>query len=251
MKTIAIANHKGGVGKTATAHALGEALSLEKGRRVLLVDNDSQASLTGACGVTEVWEGWPEVLAGDVKLAEILVDVGLYLKLAPADLALAPLEMSLGGHPRRGSIIKEALDSVKDDFDIALIDCSPNLGLLTINALAAADGVIVPSQPQAVDMQGLEVFLDAVAQVREGLNPSLELIGILLTFFDTRFNHHQDIIGTMIEKSLPVLETKIGRSVRVAEAAGKGKSIIAAYPMHPQAENYRELAEILDSWMAR
>ena len=251
MKTIAVANHKGGVGKTATAHALGEALALERDQRVLLVDNDSQASLTGAFGISDVWDGWAEVLAGEIALSDVLVDVVQNLKLAPADLALAPLEMSLSGRPKRGSFIKDALDSVKADFDIALIDCSPNLGLLTMNALAAADGVLIPSQPQIVDVKGLNVFLDAVAQVQEGLNPSLELIGVLMTFFDARFIHHKKVLETMLEEGFPVLDIKIGRSVRVAEAAEKGKSIITAYPMNPQAANYRKLAEILHGWVAQ
>jgi chromosome partitioning protein len=251
MKTLAIANNKGGVGKTATVHALGEALAYEHDQRVLLVDNDSQASLTGACGVSDVDVGLAEVLgsARELPLAESLVTLGPNLKLVPADLALAPLELRLRAHPKAGSLLRDVLATIDDDFDIALLDCAPNLGLLTINALAAADAILVLTQPQAVDLKGMRIFLEAVGRVRVDLNQSLKLFGILVTFYDDRFNHHRDVVSQMQNAGYPVLGVKIGRSVKVAEAAGMGKSVVTADSKNPQAENYRKLAALVEQWL--
>ena len=249
MEIIAIANHKGGVGKTATAHALGEALADLTGLQVLLVDLDPQAGLTGACGVAGVELGLAEVFSGEASIPEILVGLAPNLKLAPADLALAPLEMSLNNRPGRVKLLKNAFDSLGEDFDLALVDCPPNLGLLTMNALVAADCVLVPTQPQAIDRRGLKVFLDAVKQVKESLNPSLELFGVLITFYDHRFNHHQSAVNAMLLDGIPVLDVKIGRSIRVAEAAERGKSIVSYDPRNPQAENYWKLAASIEAWV--
>jgi chromosome partitioning protein len=250
MKIIAVANHKGGVGKTATTHALGEALVFEHGYRVLMVDNDPQASLTGACGVSEVEKGLAEVIGsgGEIPLSEILLKLGPRLALAPADLALAPLEMQLRSQPKPGYVLGDSLAALDSYFDIVLIDCAPNLGLLTINALVAANSVLVLTQPQAIDLKGVKVFLGAVEQVQRNLNPELALMGILVTFYDRRFNHHNDAVAELEEVGYPVLDVKIGRSVRVAEAAASGKSVVTFAPKNPQAENYRKLAYLVDQW---
>jgi len=253
MKTIAIANHKGGVGKTATAHAIGEALAMGHGRRVLLVDNDPQASLTGSCGVGEPQTSLADLLGakepGELRLQDILLEIIPNLKLAPADIGLAPVEMGLHDRPNRVMLLKAALAPVRDDFDIALVDCAPYLGLLTMNALAAADYVLIPTQAQAVDLRGLNLFTQVVKQVQQDLNPALKLLGILVTFYDNRLRHHRGTLEAMIERGLPVLDVKIGRSVKVAEAAIEGKSIVTADPKNPQAENYRQLAVWMNEWL--
>ena len=218
---------------------------------MLLVDNDAQASLTGACGVSEVEKGLAEVL-GDAKnlaLHEVMIEIAPKLTLVPADLALAPVEMRLQAQPRAGYLLQDALATIAGDFDIVLIDCAPNLGLLTINALAAADAVLVLTQPQSVDQKGMRIFLEAVERIRADLNPALKLFGVLVTFFDSRFNHHREVVRQMQNAGYPVLDVKIGRSVRVAEAAASGKSVVTADPKNPQAENYRKLAALVAQWL--
>lgn len=255
MKTIAIANHKGGVGKTATAHALGVGLAT-LGHRVLLVDADPQSSLTHACGAGDVdGESLAEVLGGakpgTLQLADVLLDVGdgLPLHLAPADISMAPNELGLAQRFGRESILARALSSVAAAYDVCLIDSPPSLGMLTVNALKAADAVLIPTQPQIADLRGLRLFLDTIQRIREEINPELEIAGILVTFVDDRFIHHNDALDVMRAGDLPLLETQIGRSVRVAEAAAAGESILTYDPSNKQAANYRRLAKEVDAWL--
>ncbi|MCI0649939.1 MAG: ParA family protein [Chloroflexi bacterium] len=255
MRVIAIANHKGGVGKTASTHALGTALG-ELGQRVLLVDVDPQSSLTAACGVdTAANESLAEVLGGvapgQLSLPDVLLDVGdgLPIHLVPADIALAPNELGMVQRYGRESLLQSALAAVSRTYDVCLIDCPPSLGLLTVNALRAATAVIIPTQPQISDLRGLKLFLDTIVQIRQEINPRLEILGILVTFLDSRLIHHQDALATMRGQGLPVFEVRIGRSVRVAEAAAAGESIVIYDPSNPQAENYRQLAKEIEKWL--
>ncbi len=253
MKTIAIANHKGGVGKTATTHALGEALALHHHQRVLLIDNDAQASLTGVCDAGPASPNLADLLAvADIQTAAIkdyVVEILPNLHIIPGDIALALVEMELYARPNRVNLLKNILLALQADYDVALIDCAPYLGLLTMNALLAADVVLIPTQAQAIDLRGLNLFLKAIEQVQQDLNPQLEILGILVTFFDQRLNHHKDALAAMQESGLPVFDTKIGRSVRVAEAAIRGQSIVSAEPKNPQAKNYSQLAEWVNRWL--
>jgi len=245
MDITALANHKGGVGKTASAHALGAALA-NNGRRVLMVDIDPQSSLTGACGINADGYSLAEVLGGAgpgrLPMAEIIQDLGSGLSLAPADIALANSELGLTSRMGRENVLKRALSTVSDDFDVCLIDCPPSLGLLTINALTAAHSVLIPTQPQAADLRGLKLFLDSIDQVRIELNPELQILGILVTFYDTRLSHHAAAIEAMDDADLPVLQTRIGRSVRVAEAAASGQSVITYDPGGKRTAEYQALA---------
>ena len=253
MVTIAVANHKGGVGKTATCHAVGVVLA-GLGRRVLLVDCDPQASLTGACGVIDA-EGssLAEViggaLPGPVAMTDAILDLGDGLALCPSDLALAGSELGLTSRMGREAVIGHALATVRDRYDVALLDCPPSLGLLTVNALAAADGVLIPTQAEIMALRGLRLFLASVDQVRAALNPGLQVIGVLVTFFDARLVHHRQGLEAMRAGGLPVLPVQIGRSVRVAEAAALGQSVVTFEPRNPQAEAYRELGGIVDAWL--
>ncbi len=253
MKTIAIANQKGGVGKTATAHALGVILS-RAGLRVLLIDTDPQASLTQSSGIAEAaGRSLAEVLGGAqpgrVQLAGVVLDLGEGLSLAPGDIALAGVELGLVARMGRESVLRKALAGVNNRFDLALIDCPPSLGLLTVAALVASDAVLIPTQAQAVDLRGLRLFAETLDQIRQELNPQLETLGVLVTFFDGRLTHHRQAIEAMERAGLPVLPVKIGRSVRVAEAAGAGESVVTYEPNNPQSGNYRELGEIVLRWL--
>ena len=252
MKTIAIANHKGGVGKTATCHALGAGLAALHGQRVLMVDIDPQASLTGAGGVTDPGKSMADVLGGakpgTFTIVNILQELQPGLYLAPSDITLAPAEMGLTQRLSRESVLKKALGTVANDFDVCLVDCPPSLGLLTLNALVAADAVLIPTQPSPVDLRGLTLFMQTLQEIRE-VNPGLTTLGVLLTFFDQRSNTHNNVLQGMKQSGWPVLDVIIGRTVRIMEAAAVGKSIYDFEATNPQAENYRQLTEVVYQWL--
>lgn len=254
MQIIAIANQKGGVGKSATAHALGAVLASDYARRVLLVDIDPQSSLTEACNAGDTaGKSMAEVMGGAtpgrLPINEILMELDPYLYLAPADLALAATELGLSSRMGRENVLKKALVPVRPYFEAALIDCPPSLSLLTVNALTAADAVLIPTQPQVVDLRGLRLFLDTLDSIRQELNPELETLGILPTFYDRRLVHHREAVEAMEQAGLPVMPVKIGRSVRVAEAAASGETVVTYEPKNPQAQAYRDLAEEIDRWL--
>jgi chromosome partitioning protein len=254
MKIVAIANQKGGVGKSATTHALGTVLASDHNQRVLLVDIDPQSSLTEACDAGDTANNsMAEVMGGATPgskpITEVILELGDNLYLAPADLALAATELGLGSRMGRENVLKKSLAPIKPVFDIVLIDCPPSLSLLTVNALTAADAVLIPTQPQVVDLRGLRLFLDTLTNIRQELNPELETLGILPTFYDRRLVHHREAVEAMERAGLPVLPVKIGRSVRVAEAAASGETVVTYEPNNPQAQAYRDLAEVIDQWL--
>ncbi len=254
MYTIAIANHKGGVGKTATAHVLGTVLASSTGRRVLLVDMDPQSSLTGACGVADAaGSSMAEVLGGAlggmIPLRRAIRTLGEGLALAPADLSLASAELGLVSRMGRENVLRRALGELDGEYDVAVIDCPPSLGLLTINSLSAAKAVLIPTQAQIVDLRGLRLFLETLEQVRQEINPDLETLGILLTFFDRRLTHHRDALEMLLRAGQPVLDVQIGRSIKVAEAATIGETVVTYDPENPQTQAYQELGKVVDGWL--
>lgn len=255
MRVIAIGNQKGGVAKTTTAINLGAALA-ERGRRVLLIDLDPQAGATTALGV-EVGEGEATVshvmqAVMDDAVGPTLVDVArptaAEIDLVPADIALSAAEpdllTALGGE----SVLRQALASV-DGYDYVLIDCLPSLGLLAVNALTAADEVLVPVAAEYLPMRGLQLLLHTVAKVRAKLNPRLKIAGILLTMVELRTLHSREVCehvrGTFAGK-VRVFDTYIKRSVRVREAAVAGESLLTYAPAHEAAQAYRRLAAELE-----
>jgi chromosome partitioning protein len=253
MYTIAIANHKGGVGKSVTAQALGVILSQEHGRRVLLVDLDPQGSLTAACGASGAERSMADVLGGaapgTLALGDVLAELGPGLALATADIALATSELGLVSRMGRENTLKRALGTVAGRFDVCLLDCPPSLGLLTVNALTAADAVLIPTQPQITDLRGLSLFLDSLGRVREALNPELATLGIVATFYDARLVHHRDALETMRRAGLPLLGVTVGRSVRVAEAAIQGESVVTYDKAGKRTAEYRQLGEVIAQWL--
>lgn len=256
MITISIANHKGGVGKSATCQALGNGLAALDWR-VLMIDMDPQGSLTAACGVNATTVNMSHVLAGGdgdrADLPSILLNVADgagVLHLAPSGIELAVNEAALaGGDGDRANALRAVLGSVAGRYDVCLIDCPPSLGLLTVNALAASTAVIIPTQPQIADIRGLMLFLNSVVETRDAINPALVIAGVLITFYDGRTIHHRDAVDTLRAQGVPLFDTMIGRSIRVAESAAAGESILTYDPENPQAENYRQFANEVNTWL--
>ena len=253
MQIIVIANHKGGVGKTATTHALGAGLA-DSGLKVLMIDLDPQASLSGACGFSGSDPSLADVMGGSekgaVKIPVIIKQLSDNLSLAPSDLSLAGTERGLYQRLGRENVLKRALETVSASFDVCLIDCPPSLSLLTVNALNAADGVLIPTQPAAADLRGLRMFFSTLDDMSE-LNPNLEIVGILPTFYDSRLNHHNAAIETMTGAGLPVLSSRIGRSVKVQEAAGHAESITEYDPQNKRSIEYNQLTEEIIKWLRK
>ena len=186
---------------------------------------------------------------GKTQISEILIKLSPNLWLAPSDLSLAFAELGLVQRMNRKMILRRALATVAGRFDVVLLDCPPSLSLLTVNALGAANGVLIPTQPQAVDLRGLALFMETLDGIKAELTPDLEVVGIAVTFYDDRINMHKDVVALMVDAGWPVMDVKIGRSIRVAEAAGVGKTVYKFEPDNPQAVNYRNLTEAVNQWL--
>jgi chromosome partitioning protein len=249
MKVLAIANHKGGCGKTTTSHNLAFCLA-DRGQRVLLVDMDPQSGLTGVCGMLSSEASLADVLGGAnpgyLGIGSVLQKLEERVSLAPSRIELANNELGMVQRMGRESIFKRILEPMGSQFDIAIIDCAPSLGLLTVNALTAADKVICPTLPPAQDLRVLQAFLSNLETIQKELNPRLELLGILISLYESRLKQHQAALKALEETGLPVLPIKISRSVRISEASGKALPIIRQYPNHPQSDNYRQLAALVE-----
>ena len=250
---IAVVNQKGGTGKTTTCVNLGVDLARE-GKRVLLVDCDPQGSLTISLGQPQP-DAIPTTL-GDL-MGKVLNDIPIHageailhheegVDLLPANISLAGMEVSLVNAMSRESTLKWVLDSYTKDYDHILLDCSPTLGMLTINALTAADRVIVPVQSQYLSAKGVEQLLGTIARVKRSLNPKLKIDGVLLTMVDNRTNNSKMVSGLLRETygaKINIFASEIPRSVRAAEISAEGKSIFAHDPGGKVAEAYHSLTK--------
>ena len=244
MSVIAFANQKGGVGKTTTTINLGAALA-QAGRSVLVVDMDSQANATSALG-RESTPGHDsyEVLLGGIPAAEAVLDTtaaGVLLLPASRDLAGAEIELvAVEGREQR---LRRALASLRDRFDYVLIDCPPSLGLLTVNALTAADEVIVPVQCEYLALEGLGHLARTLELVRQRLNSGLRLRGLVMTMFDGRTNLAGEVVNEVRRHFAQTYRTVIPRSVRLSEAPSHGRTILDYDPASRGAAAYRALAD--------
>lgn len=232
--------------KTTSTHALAAALT-EHGRTVLAVDLDPQASLTFAMGVEdEPSPSMHDVMLGKATIADILYE-SRGIDLAPSSIDLAGAEMHLLTRTGREYVLDRALRDAAD-YDVTFVDCPPSLGILTINALTAADEVLIPLQAETLSRRGVDQLLETVADVRRFTNPDLAVTGVIVTMFDARTRHAQDQLQALREDGrLRVFEPPIPKSIRVAESPERGRSVLDHARSHPAATAYRRIAEALDA----
>jgi chromosome partitioning protein len=251
-RVIAFANQKGGVAKTTTTLNLGVALK-ERGLRVLAVDLDPQGNLTMSQGMNPdaVERSMFDVLVHRLPIHEVIHEAEVDVAVSSLDLAGA--ELALSGMIGRERALEKGLVPARGDYDYILIDTPPSLGVLTVNALVAADGVIVPVQCEYLSLRGLVQLENTLTMIRENLNPAVQIIGILPTMYDRRTLHSREAIEILEENFGDlVFKTRIRKTIRYAEAPVRGTSVLKYDPAGPAAEAYRELAtEVLSGAQAR
>jgi chromosome partitioning protein len=251
-RVIAFANQKGGVAKTTTTLNLAVAFK-EQGMNVLVVDLDPQGNLSMSQGLNpdEIERSMYDVLVHKLPIEEVIVQKEV--DIAPASIDLAGAELALSSMIGRERALEKGLASVRERYDYILFDTPPSLGLLTINAFVAADGVIVPVQTEYLSLRGLVQLENTLAMVRENLNPRVEIIGILPTMYDRRLLHSKEAVDILVENFGDlVYNTRIRKTIRYAEAPVKGQSVLAYDPTGEAAALYRDLAkEVLNGAKAR
>ena len=250
-KITAICNQKGGVGKTVTAVNLGIGLARE-GKKVLLVDMDAQGSLTASLGYQrpDQMENTLATILGRIILdepvspGEGILHQAEAVDLLPANIELSGLEVTLVNTMSRETILRDYLNSVRDQYDVILLDCCPSLGMLTINALAAADQVLIPMQAHYLSIKGLEQLIRTISNVKRKINPGLELAGILITMADLRTTYSREIIELLRNSygdKLRIFNSIIPQSIRAAETSAEGRSIYLHDPAGKVSAAYAAL----------
>ncbi len=252
-KITALCNQKGGVGKTVTAVNLGIGLARE-GKRVLLADIDPQGSLTASLGYQrpdQMENTMAEILGRVISDEPQAPDEGIIhhaegVDLLPANIKLSGLEVTLVNTMSRETILRDYLNSVRDRYDVILLDCCPSLGMLTINALAAADEVIIPAQAHYLSLRGMEQLIRTISNVKRKINPALEIAGILITMADMRTNYSREIIELLRNtygSKLRIFDSIIPLSIRAAETSAEGRSIYLHDPAGKVSAAYTALTQ--------
>ena len=245
-RVLAMCNQKGGVGKTTTTINLGAALA-EVGRRVLLVDLDPQGALSVGLGVNPLSLDrtvYNLMLERDVSVEDVLLETGIEgLDLLPSNIDLSAAEVQLVNEVAREQTLRRVLAPVLPDYDLVLIDCQPSLGLLTVNALTAASGVLVPLECEFFALRGTALLVQTIEKVQERLNPDLELEGVLATMYDARTLHGREVLARVVEAfGDKVFHTVINRTIRFPETTVAGEPITTYASSSAGAQAYRELA---------
>ena len=249
-KTIAVANQKGGVGKTTTAINLASCLS-EKGKKVLLVDMDPQGNTTSGYGIEkeEVEYSIYDVIMGEGSIDEAIMHLEYpdpEIGIIPSVTDLAGAEVELMDMENREYRLKDQLDPIKEDYDFIFIDCPPSLSLITINCFAAADSILIPMQAEYYAMEGLALLINTIEMIKQGMNPSLDIEGIVFTMYDGRTKLSQEIVDSVTNSlNVRIFKTFIPRNVRLAEAPSYGMPINLYDKKSKGAKSYRKLAEEL------
>lgn len=245
MKILSMVNQKGGVAKTTSAQNIGAALATD-GCRVLIVDLDPQGSLTKSAGV-RIGDGATvyEVLKGEADAAETITSAGNY-DILPADIRLSAADMELIGTPGRDYLLKEALEGVAARYDVIIIDCSPSLGILTLMALTAANGVIVPVAAQYMPLEGTAQLMQTVELVQKRLNKGLKISGVIITLYDARRSLDREI-AEAVRARFPseTFRTEVRIGAKIAEAPARGMDIFAYDPRGAGAAAYMDIAKEL------
>jgi chromosome partitioning protein len=249
VKTLAVAQQKGGVGKTTTAINLGAALA-ELKKKVLVVDFDPQGALTAGLGLQpdSLSKSIYSVIRSDAPLSEIITSIQAGIDLIPANIDLSGLEIELVNETGREYFLRDKLAEIADRYEYIIIDCPPSLGLLTINALTAASGVIVPVQTQYFALRGMDLLFDLIKKIRSRVNRDLSVVGILPTLFDARTTHGREVLEEL-KRTYPglVFNTVIPSTVKFPDSTMAGTPILSISPQSAAAEAYRELAKEIEA----